>query len=257
MPLTALNPADRKLLEKRFNELRSTDLITSKKVSDLLAEWEPKVKPTPLDKKETFTLVHPTGKSAGVSSPRWLCHLLGLRHKAVHIAFRTETGLLALQRRSYSTTDWPDMLDMAVAGHVPQNFQGHDLSYEAGAWKEIEEELGLVEKEASQTLVEGKLTPIGDPYFSMDLDPRANPPFYNAEARQVYVATLNGVGLSKLRFPDGEVSGLLFVTPETAWDLLAREQVASGLRYSLPRVLEWIENRPIAKPVNTFRGLGI
>jgi isopentenyldiphosphate isomerase len=257
MPLTALNPADRKLLEKRFGELRKTELITSKRVSDLIAEWEPKVKPDAMEKKETFTLVYPSGKSAGVSSPRWLCHLLGLRHKAVHIAFRTEAGLVAMQRRSCSRPEWPDMLDMAVSGHVPQNFQGHDLTYEEGAWKEIEEELGLVEKEAAQTLVEGKLTPIGDPYFTMDLDPRSNPPFYNAEARQIYVATLTGAGLSKIRFNDGEVAGLTFVTPETAWDILGREQVASGLRYSLPRVLEWVESQPIIRPFVQFRGLSL
>ncbi len=146
---------------------------------------------------------------------------------------------------------------MTVAGHVPQNQQGHDITYEQGAWKEIEEELGLLARDAETDLVEGKLTAIGHPYFSFDMDIRCNPPFYNAEARQIYIATLTGAGLSKIRFSDGEVAALTFVTPETAWDMLARENIASGLRYSLPRVLEWIELLPVVKKQEVRRGLGI
>ena len=257
MPLKPLTIAELQLLNRRFHELRKTELVTSKRVSDLISEWEPVVQPDANDRLETFSLVHANGKTAGAASPRWLVHLVGLRHRAVHIAFRTETGLLAIQRRSHSRPDWPDALDMAVAGHVPQNQQGHDLTYEQGAWKEIEEELGLIERDAPKSLVGGKLAPVGEPYFSFDMDIRQDPPFYNAEARQIYIATLTGEGLSKLRFSDGEVSELTFVTPETAWDMLARENIASGLRYSLPRVLEWIELQPIVKPVEVRRGLGM
>ena len=257
MPLTALSPADLDLLNRRFVEIRKTDVISSKRVSDLIMEWEPKVRPDAEEKRETFTLVHATGKSAGVASPRWLAHLVGLRHRAVHVAFRTEAGLIALQRRSSLSDHWPGALDMSVAGHVPQNYQGHDLSYEQGAWKEIEEELGLSEKEAQTTLVGGKLLAVGEPYFSFDLDPRRNPPFYNSETRQIYVATLTGAGLSKIHFADGEVEGLTFVSPETAWALLAREDIASGMRYSLPRVLEWVEKLPAVKEKDSWRGLGV
>src|SRR5580700_10746560 len=115
MPLQPLSTVDLALLARRFTEIRGTEVITSKRISDLIYEWEPRVMPEPEDKLETFTLVHATGKTAGVASPRWLVHLLGLRHRAVHIAFRTETGLLALQRRSHSKADWPDALDMSVA----------------------------------------------------------------------------------------------------------------------------------------------
>jgi isopentenyldiphosphate isomerase len=162
-----------------------------------------------------------------------------------------------MQRRSHRVADWPDLLDMAVSGHVPQNYQGHDITYEQGAWKEIEEELGLSERDSMRTLKEGKLTPVGEPYFSFDLDTRRNPPLYNAEARQIYAATLTGEGLSKIHFADGEVSGLTFVTPEVAWDILGREQVASGLRYSMPRMLEWVEKLPVVKAAEPLRGLGI
>lgn len=257
MPLTALSHADLQLLTKRFDELRHTDIITSKRVSDLIKEWEPKVKPDAKDKEETFTLVYPNGKTTGVASPRWLAHLVGLRHRAVHIGFRTETGLVAMQRRTYNKADWPNMLDMAVSGHVPQNYQGHDITYEQGAWKEIEEEIGLIERDAIRTLKEAKLVPIGEPYFSFDIDRSSNPPMYNAEARQVYGATLTGEGLARLRFTDGEVAGLTFVNPETAWDILGKETGASGFHYSMPRFLGWVETLPIVKPAENWRGLGI
>ena len=115
------------------------------------------------------------------------------------------------------------------------------MGWEAGAWKEIAEEIGLLEADAGENLAEGRLIPIGEPYFSLDADWKREIPFINAEVRQIFTATLTGAGLARLRFPDNEVSGLLLVTPETAWELLTSESIASGLRYSLPRVLDWLE----------------
>jgi hypothetical protein len=67
----------------------------------------------------------------------------------------------------------------------------------------------------------------------------------NADARQIFAATFTGEGMARLHFTDGEVAGLMLVTPETAWDLLAQESVASGMRYSLPRYLDWLEKQGI------------
>lgn len=206
----------------------------------LVAEWEPKVRPDAKDRSEAFAVARPDGTTTGVVGPRWIFHLFGLRHRAAEIGFHTPRGLIVLQRRSPTKSDWPDMPDMAVAGHIPQEEDGCDLTYEQGAWKEIAEEIGLEERDAVQTLVEGRLLPIGEPYVSFDMDVDRNPPFYNAEVRQVFGATLTGEGLSRLHFADDEVAGLLLVTPETAWDMLARENIASGMRYSLPRYLDWL-----------------
>jgi hypothetical protein len=156
------------------------------------------------------------------------------------VALKTETGLILLQRRSPTVQDWPHAPDMAVAGHIPQRADGADLSFLEGAWKEMEEEIGLSEANAAIDLAEGRLLPVGAPYISLDLAMEREPPFFNSEARQIFAATLTGAGLARLRFPDGEVSGLLMVSWETAWSLLERGEIASGMRYSLPRYLDWL-----------------
>ena len=45
MPLQPLTVADLQLLRRRFEEIRSADMITSKRISDLITEWEPRVQP--------------------------------------------------------------------------------------------------------------------------------------------------------------------------------------------------------------------
>ena len=60
---------------------------------------------------EEYAVARPDGTTAGVTGPRWLFHLLGLRHRAAEIAFRTPGGLIVLQRRSATKADWPDALD--------------------------------------------------------------------------------------------------------------------------------------------------
>lgn len=233
-------------LEKLARELRKGDDLSQAELDRLVAEWEPRVRPDHKDRSEIFSVASPAGETTGVVGPRWIFHLCGLRHRAVEIAFKTQTGLIVLQQRSATKQDWPGAVDMAVAGHLPQGNDGNDIPYEAGAWKEIEEEIGLRAEDAHVTLVEKKLTPIGEPYCSFDSDLRRNPPFLNAEVRQVFGATLTGDGLTRIHFADGEAMGLLLVTPETAWTLLADEPIASGMRYSLPRYLDWLEKNPDA-----------
>ena len=241
MALEPLDSDDRNALEKLVRALKRGDRLTQNALDLLVREWEPNVQPDSKDRAENFAVAQPDGTTTGVIGPRWAFHLFGLRHRAVEIAFRTERGLILLQRRSPTKDNWPDAPDMVVAGHLPQHSDGSDISWAAGAWKEIAEEIGLEEQNAAEDLLEKCLLPIGPPYCSYDAEPARNPPFYNAEVRQIFAATLTGVGLSRLHFADGEAVGLLLVTPETAWDMLARENVASGLRYSLPRYLDWLE----------------
>jgi hypothetical protein len=122
-----------------YHELEFGKALTQERLTELVAEWEPKVEPDKKDRSEDFALVRPDGTTAGVVGPRWIFHLLGLRHRATEIAFRTQSGLIVLQRRSPTKEDWPDAPDMAVAGHIPQLLDGSDMTFEAGAWKEIAE----------------------------------------------------------------------------------------------------------------------
>lgn len=248
MSMQPLGSEDVRAVLEQAHRLRRGAGTNRDEIAALVAEWEPKVRPDAKERSEDYAIALPDGSTTGVAAPRWLCHLLGLRHRAVEVAFRTESGLIVLQRRSPTKSDWPNVPDMAVAGHLPQNPDGSDLTFEQGAWKEIAEEIGLEERDAAEALVEGRLLPVGAPYVSLDLDYRRNPPFLNAEVRQILAATLTGAGLARLRFADNEVAGILLVTPETAWDMLAREEIASGMRYTLPRYLDWLEKQEATTP---------
>jgi isopentenyldiphosphate isomerase len=148
-----------------------------------------------------------------------------------------------LQQRSHAKVDWPGAPDRAVAGHISQAKDDSELSYLDGAWKEIEEEIGLPRSEAGRFLVEGGLTPVGAPYCSFDSDVRRNPPFYNSEIGRIFAATITGEALGRLRFTDHEVEGVMLVTAERAWEMLSHGNIAGGMRYALPRYLDWLEQR--------------
>ncbi len=244
MPINSpLKCDDLREVTRLFYSLKRGGSLAQDDLEELVRYWEPKILPNSKDRSENFVICLPDASTTGVVGPRWIFHLLGLRHRAVEIGFHTESGLIVLQHRSPMKSDWPDMPDMAVAGHIPQREDGSDIFFEEGAWKEIEEEIGLSVTEASSYLVEGQLQLIGCPYNSLDMNELRNPPYYNAEVRQIFGGTLTGAALSNMRFTDNEASGIMLVTPETAWDMLARHEIASGMRYSLPRYLDWMENR--------------
>jgi isopentenyldiphosphate isomerase len=246
--MTALTSEQMREAHHLATQLQRGDKLSQCDLDTLSAEWEPTVQPSEKDRVEHFAIVHPDGTPIGVTGPRWLFHLFGLRHRAVEIAMATPTGLIVLQRRSSTKDEWPGLLDMAVAGHIPQRDDGSDMSFEEGAWKEIAEEIGLRQQDANSVLVGGRLAHVGAPYFCFEGDWRRNPPFLDAEVRQIYAATLTGEGLGRLHFADGEVGGILLASVDTAWQILREDTVASGLRYSLPRYLDWLEqiSRPTA-----------
>lgn len=62
-----------------------------------------------------------------------------LRHRAVHVFVLNPRGDLFLQKRSAYKRIQPDKWDTSVGGHIPAG-----ESYEQGALRELEEELGIV-----------------------------------------------------------------------------------------------------------------
>lgn len=238
-----LTHSERRAIVEIAAELHSGDALTADRLAELVAEWEPRIAPGKSEVEERFAVARPDGTTTGLVGPRWVFHLFGLRHRAVHVGLATPGGLVILQRRSPVLRDWPGAPDMAVAGHVPQADDGSDLTFLYAAWKEMEEEIGLAEQDAEATLVEKQLVPVGIPYVSVDRDLKRDTPFLNVETRQIYAATLTGEGLARLHFADAEVGGLMLVTLETAWDILLENPLASGLRYSLPRYLDWLAQR--------------
>src|SRR5690349_7439490 len=123
-----LDSEDRRKVTRLYRELKRGTGLTQEQIDALAAEWEPKIEPDSKEQSERFGIARTDGITTGVTGPRWIFHLLGLRHRAAEIAFCTESGLIVLQRRSLTKSDWPGAPDMAVAGHIPQQEDGSDLT---------------------------------------------------------------------------------------------------------------------------------
>lgn len=234
-----LNSDDLSMLRKTRQELIRAPHIDQETLNALVEHWRELVWPSEKDESEHFALVDSMGEETGPSGPRWLFHLFGLPHRAAHIGLLTPNGLIVLQRRSTTKNDWPDAWDMAVAGHVPLEEDGKSLTYKAGAEKEMAEEIGLTPGNLLGGLLE-----IGMPYSSFEAREDANPPFYNSEVRQIFAGIISRKGMSHLMPDYEELSGIYLCTPEAAWKMLERDPVAGGMRYSLPRFLDWLAQRP-------------
>ena len=65
-------------------------------------------------------------------------HRRGLLHRAIHIFWLRDDGMLCLQRRSYAKDNCPGLLSSSCAGHVDSGED--DL---AAAVRELREELGI------------------------------------------------------------------------------------------------------------------
>jgi len=210
--------------------------VSQGQLDDLAETWVGRVKPTG---KETETLVLVDGQGQSLQprrqAPRWLCHLLALRHKAVHVLLVWDSPklgcVLVCQVRSWDKIDYPGFVDISVGGHVV----GDGDSRQA-AFLEMHEEIGV----ASEDLVGGDLTFVGAYDCTHESDKR---PFYDAEWRDVYIARVNS--LEAIRFTDGEVVGIYLCPQSEARNLLTQDRlaVANGLRLSLPVCLDHLATR--------------
>lgn len=210
------------------------DRLSAADAARLDAAWRSSVRPQPKD-DEPFDLVDPGGEITGVVAPRWLCHLLGLCHRTVHLVLRTPQGFLVLQQRSRRVRNWPGFLDLAVTGHVRAG-----LNWTEALGQEAAEELGLDVAAAAGLLAPPGVQPVAR-YCRRQTDSE-NPPEHVCHVTQVYAATLTPTGLASLRFADGEVDGVYLCSVAEAARLAAEEpqRVAPGLVQSLPHVLAWL-----------------
>ncbi|MCD6290624.1 MAG: NUDIX domain-containing protein [Anaerolineae bacterium] len=171
---------------------------------------------------ERFDVCDETGQPTGIIAPRWLCHLLGLRHRAVHVLLQAPNGLFVLQVRSHDKADWPGLIDVSVGGHLRA---GQD--YESAARREMEEELGIT----PTMLAPPGLVPIGQPQPGCDEDPR-QPLLLNRQFNQLYIARLAASGLDTIRFQDGEVCALYLCNAREVERLVSSNSCAPGLTHS-------------------------
>lgn len=228
-----MNTLDLGELEQAAEGIRRRDRLEQSEIEHLANLWRQRVAPDEIE-EEIFDVCDSRGTPIGVTAPRWLCHLLGLRHRATHIILRSPQNLLVLQVRSPGKKDWPDHIDTSVGGHV----RAGERFLEAGL-AEMEQELGLPANRLAAWLVGGELTQVGAPYERTDYHPGA-PPFRNKQVNQIYAGQLTPDGLAQIHFQDGEVSALYLCSDAEAERLLAAgTRVAPGLAHSLPRYLAW------------------
>jgi 8-oxo-dGTP pyrophosphatase MutT (NUDIX family) len=224
-------------LKRTVEGLSAKNRLEQAEITHLATIWRARLSPR-VAEEELFDLCDDRGMATGVTAPRWLCHLLGLRHRAVHVILRSPQNLLVLQVRSPNKADWPDHIDTSVGGHV----RAGETYLDAGL-AEIEQELGLPAHNLEAWLVGGKLEPVGTPYERYDCQP-ATPPFRNHQFNQIYAGHLTPDGLARIRFHDGEVSALYLCTEVEAERLLAAgTRIAPGLAHSLPRYLAWYNDQ--------------
>lgn len=226
-----MNVLDLGELELAAERTQRRNRLEQPEIEHLANLWRDRVSPTEIE-EEMFDVCDAEGSPTGITAPRWLCHLLGLRHRATHVILRSPQSLLVLQVRSPHKRDWPNHIDTSVGGHV----RAGESFLEAGL-AEMEQELGLPADHLSAWLVDGKLTRVGAPYERTDYRP-GDPPFWNSQVNQIYAGQLTPDGLAQIHFRDGEVSALYLCTDAEAERLLAAgTPIAPGLEHSLPRYL--------------------
>ncbi|MCA9216114.1 MAG: NUDIX domain-containing protein [Planctomycetales bacterium] len=169
----------------------------------IVAEWKPRKKTLrEHDSDEPLGLVDESGRALDLTAERWLCHLLGLRHRCVQVVLTWNNPklgrVLLLQVRSWSKLDSPGHLDVSVGGHVSRTSAVDSL---ATAHREMFEELGLKPDDLDNNCLD-----LVDSYGNVDSCD--NERFHNAEWRDLYVGEVTTNGFLNCRLIDGEVAGL-------------------------------------------------
>ncbi len=227
----------------RVQELRDLLLhgakTTQQQLDAVVAELQPQKKSLrPKDKNEPLPLFSTNGKPIGTAAPRWVCHVLALRHRCAHVLLVWRSpgmgDTLVLQIRSWDKDDSPGHLDISVGGHMT----GTDKLAEDTAFSEMLQETNLTIND----LEKEKLQSVGG--YSYDETPRPDDNFFNSEWRDVYVAYVKDESFKKIEFPDGEVAGVVLLPLRDAKRLLKQDTIpmASALTQSLPVCLEKIMN---------------
>lgn len=149
---------------------------------------------------------------------RWLCHLVGLRHKTVEIFIDPPDmpGHTLVQVRGMEKFHSPGAFDIPCAGHV-DGVDGEEESLR----KELEQEINL-------TLADLEGLRLLERYNSFGED---TPGRANYEHRVLYQAHLKPGAMGKIRFADGEVAGMSVFSVAELRELVRKypERVAAGL----------------------------
>ena len=160
-----------------------------------------------------------------ISFPRWTCHLLGIRHRCSHAVILTPNDLVIIQKRSREKDVSPGALDIAIGGHAKGN-----SSFEETLFSEMNEELGI-SKDDTEMITDVCI------YECHTKDPNKN--FFSIEVRKIFEVILNKGSIDKIKFTDNEVAGVYLCNERELKPFLTEENIASGLKYSIPQYLSW------------------
>lgn len=157
------------------------------------------------------------------AAQRWFAHLIGLRHRVIHILIEPPSpdAAVMLQLRSFDKANAPGRFDVTVGGHVSAGATADSTLAE-----EIREELNL---DADRDLED--LTARAEYDFpGADEDGE----YANTEYRHVYRARLTADAFARIDFQDNEAAGLMIMRRSSAERLMdtAPERIATGLRES-------------------------
>lgn len=160
---------------------------------------------------ELFDICDEQGVPTGKVTERSVAHASGLPHRTVHIwvVRKNENGAweILLQKRSAQKESFPLCYDTSAAGHV-----GAGDSYEASAYRELQEELGI-------SAMPEELDYIGT-YYKEDLERQFHgKPFLNKEASAVYVYQGN-VDETQLQLQKEEVDSVRWLDYQTCRKLV-------------------------------------
>jgi len=103
--------------------------------------------------EEIFDIVNERDEVVG-QAPRSEVHRQGLTHRAAHVLVFNSAGQVFLQKRSLKKDRQPGVWDSSASGHLNA---GED--YEAGAVRELQEEIGLDLKRAPRRLFKMTASP--------------------------------------------------------------------------------------------------
>jgi isopentenyldiphosphate isomerase len=159
---------------------------------------------------------------------RWLCHLVGLRHQAVHLFIEHPVlqDYMLIQTRSSKKFESPNCLDIPAAGHVSGL-----ASIRETLFTELHEELNLDQTDITEPIEVNRYHYI---------TPASHWKIQNTEFRIIYRCYIKESGFLKIKFIDDEVAAINILPVQEVKELLKKspDKIASGLMQSFPKYLK-------------------
>jgi isopentenyldiphosphate isomerase len=154
---------------------------------------------------------------------RWLCHLLGFRHKTIHlfIDHPNLSGFTLVQVRGACKAEAPGRFDLPVAGHIDGL-----LSEQEALYKEMFEELSL----RPEDLLELELLT----RYSEENEGGSGSSFRNAEHHVIYRCRVSEKAIARLKPGAGEVAAIACFSIDELAALMRKfpDHFASGIKNS-------------------------